>query len=80
MLSLEGEWFKCRVMSLGGSLWLDEAAQPIVGGMSGSPIILPNGGAVGVVCVSAEGRRDGGPNPMLAANLPAWLLEAATSS
>jgi hypothetical protein len=79
MLSLEGEWFSCQVMSLGRSLWFEEATQPIVGGMSGSPVILPDGGAVGVMCVSAEGRRDGGPNPMLAANLPAWLLEEAAA-
>ena len=79
MLSLDGKWFSCRVKSRGRSLWIQKAAQPIVGGMSGSPIILPDGGAVGMVCVSAEGRRDGGPNPMLAANLPAWLLEEAAT-
>jgi hypothetical protein len=77
MLSLAGEWFSCRVRSLGRSLWFEEAAQPIVGGMSGSPIILPDGCAVGMVCVSVEGQRDGGPNPMLTSNLPAWLLEEA---
>jgi hypothetical protein len=70
--SLKGEWLKPRR----DSLWFEEAAQRIVGEMSCSPIILPDGGAV-----SVEGRREGGPNPMLAANLPAWLLEeAATSS
>jgi hypothetical protein len=74
--SLKGEWLKPRVMNLRDSLWFEEAAQWIVGEMSCSPIILPDGGAV-----SVEGRREGGPNPMLAANLPAWLLEeAATSS
>ena len=38
----------------------------IVRGMSSCPIIPPDGRAVGLVSVSAEGRRDGGPNPMLA--------------
>jgi hypothetical protein len=69
--SLKGEWLKPRRLAMvrGGG-----AAD--VGEMSCAPIILPDGGAV-----SVEGRREGGPNPMLAANLPAWLLEeAATSS
>jgi hypothetical protein len=78
MLSLSGEWFECRVTSLGRSLWIEDVAQPIVGGMSGSPIILPDGGAVGVVCVSSESHA-AGPNPMLAANLPGWLLEEAAA-
>jgi Trypsin-like peptidase domain len=79
MLSLDGEWFACRVMSQGGGLWFDQAKQPVIGGMSGSPIVLPDGAAaVGVVCVSESGHssgRTGGPNPMLAAHLPGWLLE-----
>jgi hypothetical protein len=79
ILSLTGEWFNCRITGLGRSLWIEDAAQPIVGGMSGSPIILPDGSAVGIVCVSTEGENPAaaGPNPMLAANLPAWLLEEA---
>ena len=79
ILSLEGEWFLCRVTSLGRSLWIDEMARPIVGGMSGSPIILPDGAAVGMVCVSAN-ISPAGPNPMLAANLPGWLLDEAAAS
>lgn len=78
MLSLDGEWFACRVISQGGGLWFDQAKQPAIGGMSGSPIVLPDGAAVGVVCVSESGHssgRTGGPNPMLAAHLPGWLLE-----
>jgi Trypsin-like peptidase domain len=79
MLSLQCEWFTCKVMSNGGSLWFDQAAEPVVGGMSGSPIVLPDGSAVGVVCTSEEGGggREGGPNPMLTAHLPGWLLEEA---
>ena len=59
MLSLDGEWFKCRVRSMGRSLWFDQAEQPIIGGMSGSPIVLPDGGAVGVVCVSEDSHARG---------------------
>jgi hypothetical protein len=55
MLSLEGEWFTCKIMSNGGPLWFDQAAKPVAGGMSGSPIVLPDGSAVGVVCTSEEG-------------------------
>jgi hypothetical protein len=80
MLSLSGEWFTCRVKSLGRTLWFDRAEQPVVPGMSGSPIVLPDGSAVGVACLSEDahaGGREGGPNPMLAAHLPGWLLAEA---
>jgi Trypsin-like peptidase domain len=75
MLSLDDEWFACRVTRVRHSLWIENAAQSILPGMSGSPIILPDGSAVGVVCVG-----DGvqvGPNPMLSAFLPAWLVHDA---
>ena len=77
MLSLDGEWFTCRITSRGESIWFDQAAQPVIGGMSGSPIVLPDGSAVGVVCTSTAAGQEGGPNPMLAANLPGWLVEEA---
>ncbi len=51
MLSLDGEWFACRIGSAGRCLWFEDTAQPIRGGMSGSPILLPDGSAIGVVCV-----------------------------
>ncbi len=54
MLSLANEWFSCRVASRGRSLWFNQAAQPVVGGMSGSPIVLPDGGVVGVVSTSRD--------------------------
>ncbi len=71
MLSLDGEWFDCRVTSLGCSLWVEEGAQSIQPGMSGSPVVLPNGSAVGVVCVGGD---LAGPDPLLSAHLPAWLV------
>jgi hypothetical protein len=79
MLSLDNQWFRCRVTHVGRSLGFDRAAQPVMGGMSGSPIVLPDGGVVGVVCTSEEGGggREGGPNPMLSVHLPGWLLAEA---
>ena len=79
----------CRITSFGLVLWVEAAAQPIKGYMSGSPIILPDGGAVAVLCTGNQ-RDDGanapldtgaagtgGPNPMLFDQLPAWLARAA---
>ena len=86
MLSLDGEWFACRITSFGLVLWVEAAAQPIKGGMSGSPIVLPDGGAVGLLWTGdqqddgANAPLDtgtGGPNPMLFDQLPAWLARGA---
>jgi hypothetical protein len=78
LLSLEGQWFKCDVENFGGRLWLSHAAEFIVGGMSGSPIVADDGSAIGVMCTSSGGlnekHTDGGPNPSLVGNLPGWLL------
>jgi len=76
--ALDGHWFRCRVASRGRSLWISEAEEDVRGGMSGSPIISPARQAVGVVCISQQvGRRsrEGGPNPLLAAQLPGWLAD-----
>ena len=82
LFSLEGVWFPCRVVRTPGArLWIEKATQPILGGMSGSPIILPDGSAVGVVCISGgdqpeDSQTEGGPNPMLSSDLPVWLWKA----
>jgi hypothetical protein len=76
ILSLDGEWFSCRIRCTGRVLWIEDAAQEIRGGMSGSPVILPDGAAIGVICTSEQGKRAGGPNPLLSDCLPAWLLRA----
>jgi hypothetical protein len=58
-------------------LWIADVTQPIQGGMSGSPVLLAEGAAIGVVCTSESalsGDREGGPNPELLAALPGWLL------
>lgn len=76
LLSLGGHWFLCKAKPNRRSLSLSDAAEDIVGGMSGSPILDDNGSAVGVVCISTglgKSRGDG-PNPRLSRNLPAWML------
>jgi hypothetical protein len=46
--------------------------------MSGTPIVVDDGSAIGVLSTSAgpasEGHREGHPNPRLAGNLPGWML------
>ena len=76
MLSLEGRWVACEVNHCGGPLWVREAAHPIAAGMSGSPIVDDDGGALGIVSISFGPRHiEGGPNPRLENNLPGWLLK-----
>jgi hypothetical protein len=73
LLSLYGRWFRCNTQHSGGPLWLLNAEENIAPGMSGSPIVADDGSAIGIVCVEVEGRRESGPNPRLAYNLPIWL-------
>jgi hypothetical protein len=77
LLSLDGRWFRCTAQHSGAALWLFSAAEGIVGGMSGSPIVAEDGSAIGVVCNAAGGQdgvqRDSGPAPRLAYHLPAGL-------
>jgi hypothetical protein len=78
LLSLDGRWFACRVSHSGGSFWIHDAVDGIVGGMSGSPILAEDGSVIGVVSVSGgtgtEVHTEGGPNPRLAYHLPARFL------
>lgn len=78
LVSLDGRWFGCKIRSRERGAWISHAAEPIRGG-SGSPIVTPDGVAVGVLCTasSAEGYRTGGPNPELATHLPGWMVRAA---
>jgi hypothetical protein len=89
MLSLEREWFQCTLQFVpwvDGPLWVTGGDQPIKGGMSGSPIILDDGSAVGVVCIGTlkaltsnddlDASNEGGPNAKLVRDLPGWLLHA----
>jgi hypothetical protein len=77
LLGLDGEWFACD-LSVRRAIWIENAVKPIVGGMSGSPIITRNG-AVGVCCLSCGGAEEhenegGGPNPYLPFALPGWMV------
>jgi hypothetical protein len=77
MLSLERKWFGCTVeyfKRVDGPLWISAPAQPIEGGMSGSPVISDDGAAIGIVCLG--GSQNGGLNPRLVRDLPSWLLRA----
>jgi hypothetical protein len=50
---------------------------PIIGGMSGSPIITLDGSAVAVISIGCETTdilEWNGPSPRLVNNLPGWLL------
>jgi hypothetical protein len=80
VLSLDGRWIPSRLEILarfgGIGLWID----PTEEGQSGSPILNHSGQAVGVVAVGAESATGEtknlrcGPQPILARNLPGWLL------
>src|SRR5262245_51537684 len=88
LLSLEGEWFGCQVQRMkriDGPLWVSKPTQPIVGGMSGSPIVSESGNAIGIVPDSVmENGKDtatdefGVSNPRLMRDLPLWLLRSQT--
>jgi hypothetical protein len=83
MLSLNGHWIPTTLNVFsdgwGSSLWID----PTESGMSGSPILNGAGRAVGVVAVAAETlnasgqpeNESAGPQPVLASELPGWLLQ-----
>jgi len=81
LLSLEGHWFRCTIGRVGPNLWISNAAQGIVGGMSGSPILADDGSALGVLsCSGGSGdvHTDGGPEPALIQTLPQWLVAELT--
>ncbi len=78
LLSLDGKWFPCRVQYSGRALWVSDAIEGIMNGMSGSPILAKDGQAIGV-CVASGGlpgekHTEGGPHPTLADDLPGWCL------
>jgi hypothetical protein len=80
LFSLDGRWFEGSVTNRAGMLWIDHPVETIVDGMSGEPIVLDDGSAVGVLCNSATaGGKEhlvGGPNPCLTDQLPGWVLRA----
>ncbi len=62
-------------------LWVEQAARPLVGWMSGNPI-LTRTGVIGVFATSQgvrgedAGHREGGPQAYMPAALPGWMLES----
>jgi hypothetical protein len=72
LLSLEGKWIKARVRRHGRCLTV-EPQKLVVSGMSGSPILSPDGGAIGAVST-------GNMNPILTESLPAGLLRAISGT
>jgi hypothetical protein len=80
LLSLDCNWFGCSVKytkRFETRLSIFDTAQPILGGMSGSPIISDDGAAIGVVCLTTNLRSSEGMiNPRLVRDLPGWLLHA----
>jgi hypothetical protein len=78
LLSLENRWFRCVATHDHGPLWITDAAEGIVGGMSGSPILANDASAIGVVCTSGGStevmHKEGGPNPRLVYHLPTRIL------
>jgi hypothetical protein len=49
LLSLDKQWRQCMVRHVGGPLWFYDAKDGIHPGMSGSPVLLGDGSAIGVV-------------------------------
>jgi hypothetical protein len=83
VLAPGGIWFSCVVQyRKEGPLWLRNAAQQIVGGMSGSPIITNDGSVVGLISTGpGSGNKNDptGPQPRLDSHLPAGLLRNAVT-
>jgi V8-like Glu-specific endopeptidase len=70
-MSLSGEWFDCKVTRLLCGLYVPEASQAIVGGMSGSPVLRRDGTAIGVV---SKSNGQDCECASLTDHLPGWLL------
>jgi len=73
LVALDGRWLGCTLRAGSRALWVKDAAEPIVGGMSGSPILNNDGAALGIVCTGSG--RWSGPNPFLMRQLPRWFLD-----
>jgi len=83
LLALDGQhWFSCQVVcrtaSRGRRLSIAKADESICGGMSGSPIVAPDGRAIGIVSTSHSGIDEShhlGDSPYLPDDLPARFVE-----
>jgi hypothetical protein len=66
LLSLDGRWFSCTIRHFSGPLWITHAAERVLGGMSGSPIVAETGRRSGSC---APPRRPGGRSSPVAMTL-----------
>lgn len=71
LFSLGSDWYSVKAESPRCTNWIFMTSARIEGGMSGSPIVLANGRAVGVVALGGD---DFTWNPQIVANLPPRLL------
>ena len=78
LFSLAGRWFDCIAVQNGGGISIIQASEDIVGGMSGTPIVVDDGSAIGVLSSGSgpadEGHRKSPLNPRIAGDLPGRLL------
>jgi hypothetical protein len=78
LLSLDNQWAPCT-LKLRHGLWISDAVE-LKCGMSGSPILLKDGGVGGVVSnfvvkdMKTGAGIQGGPQPWLPHALPGWML------
>ena len=78
LLSLDNQWAPCT-LKLRHGLWVFDAME-LKAGMSGSPILLKDGGVGGVVSnfqvkdMKTGAGTQGGPQPWLPHALPGWML------
>jgi hypothetical protein len=64
LLSLDANWFRCSAEYINdGPLWLSDLEQPMVGGMSGSPIIAEDGKAIGIATLGDPDNKPGPGTP-----------------
>ena len=85
MLSLDRQWVPCVVTLSRNRGLLIDATPKNEPGMSGSPILADDGTVIGVLSIGSESINGGGirnpekssPQPVLAHDLPAWLLRSA---
>lgn len=78
LLTLDRHWEKCTVDVEGNGRALTLFGAHVTGGMSGSPILRPDGRAMGIVSMGSESagieHHEQYGQPALVANLPSWLL------
>jgi hypothetical protein len=78
LIGFDGHLIDCAVRSFGGPLLIENSAEPIVGGMSGSPVLDQAGVAIGLLSESSvrnEIAGEGTANaPRLVLSLPGQFL------